>query len=329
MLPGWGLLRHTPYNMRVLQSIFDTVLPFFALIFCGYGAGRLGILNEASAAGVNAFVFFFALPAFLFDLMSTSSLTETFDGSFIAAYLVSGLVVFAVALLLGRLLFDVKLGEASVLGAAAVLGNTGYMGIPLLSAALGREAAIPVVLGLTIEAVIFIPLTMIIIEVGKGLGTGLTRLLSSVGGSLARNPILLSIAAGVLISAMELAVPTPIANFASLLGSAAGPCALFALGATLAQRRVSSGLGEVAYMTFFKLFVHPAVVFLATTVVFDVDPLWATAATLAAALPIAANVFIVARQYDTYVQRASSAILISTAVSVATVSVLLIVLGPG
>lgn len=309
-----------------MQSIFDTVLPFFALIFCGYGSGRLGVLNEASTAGVNAFVFYFALPAFLFDLMSSSPLTETFDGSFIAAYLLSGLAVFAVALPLGRALFDVRLGEASVLAAAAVLGNTGYMGIPLISAALGREAAIPVVIGLTIEGAIFIPLTMFIIEAAKGQGAGIPNLLGSVGGALATNPILIGIAIGVLFSATNLGVPTPVENFADILGSAAGPCALFALGATLAQRRISGGIPEVAYMSTFKLLVHPAVVFLATTVVFDVDPLWATAATLGAALPIAANVFIVARQYDTYVERTSSAILVSTTISMLTVSILLLLL---
>jgi malonate transporter and related proteins len=68
--------------------------------------------------------------------------------------------------------------------------------------------------------------------------------------------------------------------------------------------------------------------YLATTQLFDVDPLWATVAILAASLPVAANVFIVAKQYDTYVERASSAILVSTIVSVVTVSALLTILSP-
>lgn len=79
-------------------------------------------------------------------------------------------------------------------------------------------------------------------------------------------------------------------------------------------------------MTLFKLLVHPLAIWFATTRIFDVDPLWATTATLAAALPVAANVFIVARQYDTYVERVSGAILVSTTVSVITVSALLVIL---
>ena len=309
-----------------MQTILDTALPFFALIFCGYGAGRFRLLSQASAAGVNAFVFYFALPAFLFNLMATSPLSDIANGPFIAAYLGAGLVVFAVAAVFGRLLFKVRRSEAALQGSAAVLGNTGYMGIPLVAAAFGDRAAIPMVLGLSLEATVLIPLTIILVEAQKGLDRGWSYLLGSVAGAMVRNPIIIAIFAGVLVSATGLGLPTPIENFTDLLGRAAGPCALFALGATLSTFPISTGIGEVSYMTFFKLLIHPAAIWFATTRLFDVDPLWATVATLGAALPVAANVFIVAKQYDTYVERVSSAILVSTVVSVITVSTLLTIL---
>jgi malonate transporter and related proteins len=306
-----------------LQTILNTALPFFALIFCGYGAGRLRLLSEASVAGVNAFVFYFALPAFIFNLLASSPLAAVVNVPFVAAYLGTGLVVFAVAAVLGRLLFEVRRSEAALQGAAAVLGNTGYMGIPLVAAAFGDRAAIPLVLGLTLEATVLIPLTIILVEAQKGLDAGWSQLLTSITTAMVRNPIIVAIFAGVLLSASGLGLPTPIENFADLLGSSAGPCALFALGATLTGFPISTGIGEVSYMTFFKLLIHPAAIWFATTRIFDVDPLWATVAVLGAALPVAANVFIVAKQYSTYVERVSSAILISTAISVVTVSALL------
>ena len=309
-----------------MQTILDTALPFFALIFCGYGAGRFRLLSEASIAGVNAFVFYFALPAFIFNLLATSPLADVVNGPFVAAYLGTGLVVFAVAAVIGRIIFKVRRSEAALQGAAAVLGNTGYMGIPLVAAAFGDRAAIPLVLGLTLEATVLIPLTIVLVEAQKGLDAGWSRLLGSVAGAMVRNPIIIAIFTGVAVSAASLGLPTPIENFTDLLGRAAGPCALFALGATLTSFPISTGIGEVSYMTFFKLLVHPAAIWFATTRLFDVDPLWASVAILGASLPVAANVFIVARQYDTYVDRTSSAILISTAISVFTVSALLTVL---
>ncbi len=311
-----------------MQVIFNTALPFFALIFCGYGAGRFGLLSPAAVTGVNTFVFYFALPAFIFNLTATSPLADIFKAPFMAAYLSAGLVVFALAAILGRLLFRVKLGESAVLGAAAVLGNTGYMGLPLMAAAFGREAAIPLLLGLTIEATIFIPLTIAIIESDRGVGGQWLKVAGSVLGALARNPLVISIFVGILISGLALDLPTPITKFTGLLGDAAGPCALFALGATLVGRPLSSGLAETSYMSTFKLLVHPAAMWFATTQVFTVAPLWATVAILGASLPVAANVFIVARQYDTYLERASSAILLSTLVSMITVSTLLVILSP-
>ena len=312
-----------------MATILDTVLPFFALIFCGYGAARFKILDAQSASGLNSFVFYFALPAFLFSLMSSSPIGEVLNLPFILAYSSTSLVLFGLAVLGGRALFGVGKGEAAVLGLAAVLPNTGYMGIPLISTALGNEAAVPIVVGLIIDGVLLIPIAMAIITAGKGAGGSTLSNVGTTLTALTRNPIIVSIFAGLLFSALSPGeLPGPVAGFLDLLAAATGPCALFALGATLASRSVS-GTAEVSYMTFFKLFVHPAALWLAATVVFDIDPLWATASTLGVALPIAANVFIVARQYDTYVERTSSAILVSTLISVVTVSALLAILGPG
>jgi malonate transporter len=309
-----------------LHAILNTALPFFALIFCGYGAGRLKLLDETAAAGVNTFVFYFALPAFLFSLMSSSPIGEVVNGMFIGAYVTASLAVFTLAALVGRRLFRIGRAEAAVQGLAAVLANTGYMGIPLVSAVFGREAAVPVVVALTLDGVLMIPLGIVIIESSKGRAEGFIHTTLTTFSALSRNPLILSIFAGLVLSAISLTPPEPVANFLDLLGGAAGPCALFALGATLAGRRVAGGAAEVSYLTLMKLVVHPAALFLTTTLLFDVDPLWATAALLGAALPIAANVFIVARQYDVYVGRTSSAILVSTAVSMISVSALLFVL---
>ena len=309
-----------------MHPVLNTALPFFALIFCGYGAGRLRLLDETAAGGVNTFVYYFALPAFLFGLMSSSPIGEVVNGPFIGAYVTASLAVFALAALAGRGLFRLGRAEAAVQGLAAVLANTGYMGIPLVSTVFGTEAAVPIVVGLTLDGILMIPLGIIVIESSKGNTESLPATALSTFSALVRNPLILAIFLGLAASAVGLGAPDPLANFLGLLGGTAGPCALFALGATLAGRKVSGGTAEVSYMTVMKLAVHPTALFLTTTVLFDVQHLWATAALLGAALPIAANVFIVARQYDVYVVRTSSAILVSTVVSMFSVSTLLLVL---
>src|ERR671911_2777367 len=196
-----------------MNSIFDNALPFFALIFCGYGAGRLGLLDETAAAGVNTFVFYFALPAFLFGLMSSSPIEDVVNGPFIGAYVTASLSVFVLAALVGRRLFRIGRAEAAVQGLAAVLANTGYMGIPLISAVFGREAAVPIVVGLTLDGILLIPLGIIIIESDKGRAEGLLQTALTTLASLTRNPLIISIFAGLAFSATGLGTPTPLTNF--------------------------------------------------------------------------------------------------------------------
>ena len=97
-----------------MQTILNTALPFFALIFCGYGAGRLRLLDETAAAGVNTFVFYFALPAFLFGLMSSSPIGEVVNAPFIGAYVTASLALFALTALVGLRLFAIARAEAAV-----------------------------------------------------------------------------------------------------------------------------------------------------------------------------------------------------------------------
>ena len=73
----------------------------------------------------------------------------------------------------------------------------------------------------------------------------------------------------------------------------------------------------------------PAITYYLAFHLFEMDPLWAKAAVIQAALPIGALVFVLASRYDVYVQRASSSILITTLLSVVTLSVLFSLLGLG
>jgi predicted permease len=104
------------------------------------------------------------------------------------------------------------------------------------------------------------------------------------------------------------------------LQNAAAPCALFVLGVTVALRPVQKMPWEVPPAIVAKLVLHPLVVLLVLSAIGGVSSVWLATAVLLAALPTALNVFIMARQYDTWVEQASSAVLFSTAASVVTLT---------
>jgi predicted permease len=127
---------------------------------------------------------------------------------------------------------------------------------------------------------------------------------------------------GIAWSLTGLPLWTPLDRLCGILGAAAGPCALISIGLFLVGKRISSGALESGTMIGLKLVVHPLLTALLALVVFDVEPLWATVAVLMAALPVGANVFVLAQRYDVYVQRVSAATLLTTVLAVVTLSAL-------
>ena len=142
--------------------------------------------------------------------------------------------------------------------------------------------------------------------------------------NVARNPLPMSIALGIVVSAIGLAIPTPVEKWLDLLGSAAAPCALFAIGLFLSDKSVRSGLLEAGLATLIKLVLQPLLALLVLPLFVDLRSPPAQVALLMAALPSAANAFVLAKQFDIAVEQNSASILLSTAFSVITVSALLV-----
>jgi malonate transporter len=89
---------------------------------------------------------------------------------------------------------------------------------------------------------------------------------------------------------------------------------------TVALRPLKQIPWEVPVLVAVKLALHPTLVFLLLSLFGPFDEIWVDAAVLMAALPPALNVFVFARQYDAWVEQASSAVLIGTLVSVVTLT---------
>jgi malonate transporter and related proteins len=234
-----------------------------------------------------------------------------------------------IALLVGRLWFRLDTDALTIHGLAAVFANTAYMGIPLFLTAFGPEGALPAIVGTLAATTVLIGGAIAALESTRAAGPSLARIVSQVSGTLLRNPILMAPIAGIAFSRWMVPIPKPLGNFLDLLAASAGPAALFALGLSLVGRKLLGNAAEIAWLVVLKLLVHPVATFLLAAYVFTMPPLWSRSAVLLAALPVGALVFVVAQQYDTYVQRASAVVIVSTVLSVATISWLLIKLAPG
>lgn len=303
-----------------MVDIFVQTLPFFTLIGLGYAAGSSGVFGPDATAHLTRFVFYFALSAMLFRFAANLSLAEVFDWRFAAAYLAASGALYAVAMsvafMRGR-----PLTEAAMEAQCAVIGNTGFLGVPMLVGLLGERAAGPVLMVLALDLVVFSSLITGLVTVARDgrFSSEMPRILA-VG--LLKNPMIVAMGLGLAWSATAQPVPGPLNQFLAILGGAATPGALFAIGASLAGKAVERPY-IAGWLSFAKLVLHPAAVAVFALGVFGVAPGPAGVMIAAASLPVAGNVYMLAQHYVIAVQRVSAAILISTAASILTVPVVI------
>ena len=309
---GWG--------RYVMAQVIGLTMPFFGLIFLGFLAGRIWRKDEAGLAWLNVFVIYFALPAMFFQLISGTPIEQLANWRFVFATTLATYTAFATAFALALVLNKGNVAEATVQGMVGGYGNVGYMGPPLALLAIGPEAAVPAALIFCFDIALVFTLAPLLMAIVSPSGGSMARTLIGIPAKVLLHPFILATLVGVTGAAVGVQPPEPIARLLALLAGAAAPCALFALGVTVALRPLKRVPVELPALIFGKLVLHPAIAFVVLTWIGGFDPVWIHTAVLMASLPPAATIYVIAIQYRTYVLRGSSAILVGTAASVFTVT---------
>jgi predicted permease len=308
-----------------MSDLILIAFPFFALILIGYASVKTKFVSNKSIDSMNAFVCWFALPAMLYGAIATRPLAEVFQPMLMVGYVFATLPVFSAALLIGRYALGHTHGTAAVLAVGATFPNSGYIGIPFLVALFGPSAAAPVVILVACDMLVIMPLAVMLIEAGRG-GHAAIAALARVSRGLLDNPMLWSIVVGFAVSALEVAPPTPLARTLELLAAAAAPCALFALGGSLADRSWEGRPTTLSILSFLKLCVHPWLVFTVLSFNPAIPGDFITVAVVVAALPSAGTAFVIACQHDTGVAPVSGLILVSTLLSFVSMPIMVLLL---
>lgn len=312
--------------------ILDIVLPVFGILALGYLAARQRYLSDGAAKIVAEFAFKVAMPAMLFRAMLAIGPLPGAPWKLVATYLACIAILWTLAILVTRVTLGRPAMDAPAIAMGFCFGNTVMLGVPLAVTAFGQEAAAPIALLISVDTPLLWIIATFHIETARrsaGPEEGSAwRAMRGVLIDLARNPIVLPLIIGSLWRLTELGIPRIADRLLEIVGAAAVPTALFALGMSLAAYEIKGQMRTLSSIVLAKLAVFPIVAYLLATYVFELPPLWRAIIILFAAMPVGANAFLFAIRYERAVNSISASIAVSTALAVATSAVILYFLRP-
>ena len=314
-----------------MSEILNLAMPFFGLIALGVFASRRWHVSEHGLAWLNIFLVYFSLPALIFLVVAAAPFEQLINWPFVTATTSVTVFAFLAIVVLSRILFATPLKMATLQGTAGSYGNVGYMGLPLAVAFFGPEAAVPAALVFCFDCAVQFIMTAFLATLAHERneeahwGEVSLRIVKQV----VSHPFIIATALGVLASALEFRAPGAIGTLLDMLMRAAGPTALFALGVTVGMRKFEGFGPELGLVTAMKVVIQPVLAFFIVSLVPGVPPMWLHVAVMMAALPTASNAFILASQYKTYVEGASTAVIVTTLASALTIPILIYAIKAG
>jgi predicted permease len=302
-----------------MSPILAVTLPFFALVLMGYLAADRRVLPESAIAGLNAFVLYFALPAMLFRFGMTTPIGQLLNPVVLLVSLLAslGIVAFTLAVTLSP---RVQLKDAAFGALVAAFPNTGFMGVPLLTSLLDKAAAGPVISAMLTDLFVTSSLCIALAQAQEAKGAGARAALGRALKGALSNPLPWSIAVGAALSVLGWRLDGPVATLVDMLADAASPVALFTIGAVLwragQHAHTRTPLALVLPVAAIKLFAHPLLVLAlgasARRLGAPIGEFEIMVLVLAAALPSASNVSLLAERYGADNGRIARIILSST-----------------
>lgn len=299
--------------------------PLFVLVFVGYFLMRWSGWPKSMSESLSRFVFSVALPAMLFRMMSDLSKLPPVDARLLIAFFGSCLIVFAIGRLIAWKFFALDGVAQSVFALGGVFSNNVLLGLPLAKVALGDAAVPSVALVLVFNALILWTLVTVSVEWARHGSFSLHGFAKTVRGVLT-NPIVAAILSGTLFGLSGLPLPVFVDAPLNMVGQAAAPLALIALGMGLAEYGVRDGWKISVAISAVKLIVQPLVVW-GLARLLGLPPMETQVVVLLASIAVGANVYLMSRQFKTLEGPVAGSLVLSTGLAAFTTPLVLTLTG--
>ena len=298
--------------------------PIYLCIALGYLTTRGGLFDRGDMRVFGKFLINLALPALLFNALSQRSVGEIFNGPYLAAYALGGLIMLAGTVLWYRKVAHEGMARSAIMAMGMTCPNSGYVGYPVMLLTLGAPVAgVALALNMVVENLLIIPILLALADMERHEAGHWRQLVMQTLQGLARNPLIIAIVAGFLVSALGIPMPSPVSRTVTLFAQASSALSLFVIGGSLVGLKLQGLRTAVAQIGVGKLVLHPLCLLAVMTWLVPIgDPQLKVALLLTGALPTMGIYAILAQRHG-HEGLASAALLVGTLASFFTLSGLL------
>ncbi|MGD1926880.1 MAG: AEC family transporter [Paracoccaceae bacterium] len=306
--------------MSILLTLLEIVVPVFLLISAGYFSVLSKFLTSAIMDALIKFQVSVAVPVLLFNAMYHTDLGTSLNIYAMIGFFGSGTVAFFAAILLSRIVWKRRPGEAVAVGFCAFFPNAVMLGIPIADRAFG-EATMGAVFGIiAFHSMYNWFMGFVTMEAVRRDSETIWAGFRKAFTTTFQNPLMIGLMLGMAANLVGLPIPTVGQDALNMMADAALPVALFALGGVLTRYSIKAEISEALMVSVFSLLVHPAVAWVITALIFDLPTPYVQATVLIACMPTGINSYIFATVYNRAVGTAASTVIIATILSLGTIT---------
>ena len=293
------------------------------IIALGAFSKFIGLFDEKSSQIFSNFAFYIALPPMIITSIIANPIKGLINFDYIMRFEIATLIIFIFSYNFAKFIFKLKNNENAVFALNATYSNYGYIGIPLVLLLFGAKAIFPAAL-----IIAFVLALVAVFSTKFDKPSAFLNLINALK-SILKNPVIISCLIGLLLSFYDFNLGKIPEETLNILSGAAVPTALFAIGIIIVSKSVEKAYSELIFISLIKLIMHPLLVillfiFLPTDGLKMLDIMWIQVAIIFSCLPVAATVFPVSQYYKAYVLKTSSAIIVTTVISILTIPIVLL-----
>lgn len=309
--------------MQILNNLF----PIFAVIGLGILLRNRQFLSGESTRVFNRFAYYFALPCLLLYKTSTAATPTGLASLFLTTLMLAALVTAIFGWLISGLMKVPNRSRGAMIQ-ASFRGNLAFVGLPLIMFMIDD---LPIDQRSQIEAAMWVAIVPVIIFYNAAAVTTLAVYQDDADATfswqrmildIVSNPLILACAGGAFIQASELELPVVIERTCKIVGSAAFPLALLGIGSQLATISVANQWSLAFVSTMIKCILCPLIGWVVGSAI-GLEGAELQLILMMCAVPTAVSSYVLADQMKGDSDLAAGAVVVCTAFSLFSLSVVL------